>query len=178
MKKSTAPKLPDFNASSRGLAPTDAVHGIWAAGPSDVWMIRDVAFAHYDGQRFTTVPIAEAGLLSGLWGIDAGHVFAVGHSQSHVPGFAELDSGGWNFKAAPPRAVFFALFSRDAERIWLGAADTSIYLRDRGSWCREHLETTGAINGFFAAEGGAIWAVGAKVGPGGKSIPVLLRRVP
>jgi hypothetical protein len=167
----------DGNAFSRPSgAPEEPLNGIWASGASDVWMVSDVAFHHFDGARFTRTEIAQAGLLASIWGVSKDRVWAIGHSTANVPGFAELEEGQWGFDAAPPRAIFFTIWSLDGNEIFVGANDSSIFRRSKGEWCREHLGSIGATNSFFAFDTSRIWAVGAKKGPTDQGLPILLER--
>ena len=53
---------------------------------------------------------------------------------------------------APPRGVFFAVWTTDGAQILIGASDTSIFRFEGDAWCREHLGSVGAANAFFGVE--------------------------
>jgi len=157
-------------------APTAPLNALWRAPNGQLWMSSNTSIFHYDGSRFTEQPIAHAKVLSAVFGA-RGAVFAVGHGDSGAPGFASLEKDGWAFGAAPPRAVFFSLFTLNGSDLFVGASDTSIFRRTDGGWCREHLAKTGALNAIFSTGPlDPFWAVGAIRGSGGGSDPVLLKR--
>lgn len=155
--------------------PSTAVHGVWASGPDEVWMIGATSHHRWNGRSFESERIESAGLLSAIWGTGAER-WIIGHSSGSRPGFGERDGVEWSFGAAPPRAVFFTLWSIDPAQLWVGANDASIFLRRDGTWCREHLGGSGAINGFWGASHQDVWSAGAVRGPDGRTLPLLLRR--
>lgn len=155
--------------------PVTPMNDLWASSPVDLWIAGDQEIHHFDGARFTTEPIHDARIVSAIWGTDGAHIYSIGHGTSGQPGFAEQAQGHWLFGAAPPRAVFFALWGVAPRELWVGASDTSIFVRRDGAWCRELLGAVGAINGFFGA-GGRLWAVGARRGAGGTTESMLLER--
>lgn len=165
------------NFSKSASWPSKPVHGIWAASERDLWMVGDGSLFHFDGASFEEIEIEEAGLLAAIWGA-GGSLWTIGHSSGGRPGFGERKNAEWSFAAAPPRAVFFTVWSLDGSNIWVGASDTSIFLRSGGSWCREHLEGVGATNAFYGSSSGDIWAAGARRGAENQKLPLLLRRRP
>jgi hypothetical protein len=156
--------------------PPGPIHAVWASSPNDVWMVGDGAIHHFDGSIFATTQIAQAAEFAAIGGSGMGSVFAIGHSTSARPGFASLGADGrWVFGAAPPRAVFFSMWAKDAHTTWVGANDTSIFRRTDESWCRESMGGTGGINAFFSPDGQTLWAVGA-THSSTKALPIVLRR--
>lgn len=159
--------------------PKVAINGLWASGPRDVWFVGDVSIFHWDGAAFSEQRIENAGKLAAIWGRGPSEVYAIGHNTASRPGFAERTSAGWRFSAAPPRGVYFTLWTSSAGELFAGADTTSILRREsEDAWCLEHTEGPGAMNAFFSATGGQTWAVGAKRNPDGPdALPVLLRRL-
>jgi hypothetical protein len=152
------------------------MNAVWASGPKDVRIVGDKETYRYDGTTFATQEIQNGGTLAAVFGTDADNVWTIGHNSMMRPGFAELEGEDWLFSAAPPRAVYFSLWTIAPEELWAGAADTTIFYRTGGQWCREYLEGIGAVNAFWGPSRNDIWAVGAKRDAAGASRPVLLRR--
>lgn len=157
--------------------PREQVNAIWAASPAEIRLVSNTAIYRYDGARFETQPIGQAGKLADVWGTNANNVYAIGHNSANRAGFAELIDGQWRFSGAPPRAFYFSLWTLEANELWTGANDTTIFKYSDGSWCREHLGGLGAINAIFGLSHQLIWAVGAVRDPmTGATKPIFLER--
>ncbi len=157
--------------------PDGSLNAIWAAGPNDVRIVANTETFTYDGSRFKTITVEHSGRLTAIWGKDSDRVWALGHNDEDKPGFAMFDVDRWLFGAAPRRAFFFALWGVDADGLFAGASDTSIFFWDEaGGWCREYAGGVGAITGFWGSSHAEVWAAGSVSGEDGETRPILLRR--
>ncbi len=159
--------------------PDGPMNAIWAAGPNDVRIVANTETFQYDGARFSTIRVERSGRLTAIWGKGPGRVWALGHNDEDLPGFAMFDRDRWLFGAAPRRAFFFALWGVDADGLFAGSSESSIFFWDEaGGWCREFAGGAGAITGFWGPSHDDVWAAGSVSGAGGETRPILLHRSP
>ena len=65
-----------WSSSTQG---SEDLHGVWGAGPSDIWTVGNAGTVlHYDGQAWTTQASSTSADLRGVWGSGPADVWAVG----------------------------------------------------------------------------------------------------
>jgi hypothetical protein len=157
--------------------PDGPMNAIWASGPTDVRIAANTETFRFDGARFTTYRVEHSGRLTAIWGKDGDRVWALGHNDADKPGFAMFDTDRWLFGAAPRRAFFFALWGVDADGLFAGSSESSIFFwNEARGWCREYAGGIGAITGFWGASHSDVWAAGSISGTDGETRPIVLRR--
>jgi hypothetical protein len=92
-------------------------YAAWASGPQDVWAGGWAsALSHYDGQAWTNRGCWNQNIVTGLWGVDARHVWATCERGQIL----ELDSASnWNRRSVGVTA--------DLQAIW-GTSATDLYV--------------------------------------------------
>lgn len=163
-----------------------ALHAIWGSGPNDVWAVGSRGtLLHGDGESFVSIPSGNTtDSLVAVWGTSATDVWVMGPSSP-------LHSDGYRDGGATLRAVTGSSWdpvNASTGRIWAGqSAGGQVWIAGERSnrfgqgasfwtlgkdgdgqdtWsatksCEESGECQPAIRAMWAADGSAIWGVGA-----------------
>ena len=137
-------------------------YGVWASGPTDVYVSSLGTVLHYNGTQWTNAYVSDADSMDGIWG--GGPQPATVYSISTNGTLATLSSGTWTTQNIG--TAVFALWGPNTTSFYTGAGGGLIGYLNNGNLSSYFLGTTASVqsiwgsassNVYAAASDGTIW---------------------
>jgi len=101
--------------------PTDTTpSAVWAASPTDVWVVASLQSAHWDGRFWSLVPIPVDEVLNSVWGSNNGDVWAVSLQGTIL----RWNGSAWTIARAATGRPLKALWGTSASDVWAVGEET------------------------------------------------------
>jgi hypothetical protein len=145
------------------------VHGLWAAGPDDVWVCGGWAgLAHFDGQRWSKVALDafQRPDLFALWGSSRRNIWAVGKEGDGQGVVLHFDGRAWRKEKTPPlpNVTLRAVAGRGPGSPWavgtMFEQGAVVLRRERGRWGLTRLPQIKELRAVWVGGPADVWAVG------------------
>lgn len=130
---------------------------VWGAAPNDVFVVGELGtLAHFDGTKWTLVPVPTRQSLNGVWGTCSGDVFAVGDYGTIL----RYDGSTWTEQQSPTTENLYAVAGFDGSHVYAVGNTGAIVSYDGASWTREAGGTDNTLEDVAVGES-VVWVVGS-----------------
>ena len=101
-------------------------------------------------------PLPQGNSLTGIWGLDANNVWAVGTKGTIV----NWNGSTWSMPSSGTTEMLLGVWGSDANNVWAVGGGGTILKWDGSAWNPQNSSTTADLTGVWGVDSDNVWAVG------------------
>lgn len=160
LSRAIAPGATDPGFTTLTHASLHTLDAVWGAAGDDIWAAGGGPFLHFDGCRWTPVPVPSYEIMS-LWGSGPRDVFAVGWKGE----IFHWDGSRWRAQASNTNDHLLTVWGRGPDDVWAAGERGTVLHFDGAHWS-EHarVPTPEDVGSIAGSPNGALVASGRNGG--------------